>query len=379
MKTQILIMLIIGITCAADANANKVKHLNIGNPHGFDRAPELVVYSTTGEKWTAVDPTASTTIEVNLHAECQWEGRGNKAYRGRLTAAGFVLVGQQQPSNFMIPHSRTASGLFRWDGGSEHSIDPVKVCNDELDRRVSNAPGKTRYHFLAEGFKVEYPAALRVDYRLSCKPIGLGFEEASTKTLKANAVVDCTASPQAQAKIPSSRPARASAPPPSRAAPLLRSASFEAQPEVHTAECPATIEFNGAMTANRAGSVRYQYVKHDGTKSPAFTLDFDKAGTKATRPWRTVVSQPAAAAAGTTLSAGGDSSSHDFQGWYRLDVLSPAPAGQIVAPYRVMCGADNEVEPAAIRATPAQPQPEAQRPERAPARRAAPTERLPNR
>jgi hypothetical protein len=154
-----------------------------------------------------VDPTETTTIELNLHAECQWEGRGNKAYRGRLSAPGFVLVGQHRPVNFMIPHSRTASGLFRWDGGSEHSIDPVKVCNDELDRRVANAPGKTRYHFLAEGFKVEYPAALRVDYRLTCKPIGLGFEDASTKTAKANAVVECAASPQAQAKIPSSRPA----------------------------------------------------------------------------------------------------------------------------------------------------------------------------
>jgi hypothetical protein len=55
------------------------------------------------------------------------------------------------------------------------------------------------------------------------------------------------------------------------------------------------------------------------------------------------------------LSAGGDASSHDIQGWYRLDVLSPPPAGQIVAHYRVMCGADDEVEPAVIRAIPAQP------------------------
>ena len=376
MKLQVLVLLVIGITCASEASANKVKHFNIGNPYGFDRAPELAVYSTTGERWTNVDPTATTTIELNLHAECQWEGRGNKAYRGHMLAPGFVLVGQKQPANFMIPHSSTASGLFRWDGGSDHSVDPVKVCNDELARRVANAPGKTKYHFLAEGFRVEYPAALRVDYRLTCKPTGLGFEDASTKTVRANAVVDCAASPQAQAKLPSSRPARARVPPPPRAAPLLKAASFEAQPEVHTAECPATIQFDGSLTANRAGTVRYQYVKQDGTKSPEFTLEFDAAGTKATRPWRTVVSQPAA---GTTLSAGGDSSHADIQGWYRLDVLSPQPAGQITAHYRVMCGADDEeVAPAAIRAIPAQRQPEVQRLDRAPALRAIPAERTSN-
>lgn len=374
MRIMVVLALLIGLACAPEAMANKIKRFSVGNPQGFDRAPELLVYSSTGERWTAVDPTVSTTIELNLQAECQWEGRGNKAYRGKLSAPGMVLVGQERPLNFMIPHADIASGLFRWDGGSEHSVDPVKVCNDELDKRVANTPGKTRYHFLAEGFQVEYPAALRVDYRLSCKPTGLGFEEARTRSVKVNTVVQCAASAQAQTKLPGNRPSRARPPPPERAAPLVRSAVFEAEPEVHTADCPVTIQFNGSITTRRAGRVRYQYVKQDGTRSPVYALTFNQAGTLATRPWQTVVSVPSG---GTTLSAGGAPAPADIQGWYRLDVLSPAPAGQVAAHYRVMCGADKDDGPAAIRALPAQRQPEVRQVTPAPARRATPVERTP--
>ena len=98
------------------------------------------------------------------------------------------------------------------------------------------------------------------------------------------------------------------------------------------------------MTANRAGTVTYQYVKHDGTKSPEFKLEFDKAGMKPTRAWQTTVAQSDTS---KTLSTG-NASPGEVQGWYRLDVLSPAPKGQIVAAYRVVCGAGDDEEPADV-------------------------------
>ena len=310
-------------------------------------------------------------MRSDLNAECKWEGKGNKAYRGEIYAPGLVLVGQKEPANFLIPHADEASGVFRWDGGEGQQFDPVKACNDELDKRVAGDPKKTRYHFLAEGFRVNYPAALQVGYRLTCKPTGAGFTDTDSKTVLVNTMVKCGASAQAEAKIPADKPKPKRAEvKPARQQPLLKAASFEAEPEVHTGDCPAPIRFNGTLTANRAGTVTYQYVKHDGTKSPEFKLTFDGPGTKPTRAWQTTVSKPAP---GKTLSAGGGNAD-DIQGWYRLDVLSPPPKGQLVAHYRVMCGAGDEPEedsPVTLRAVPAERQP----PEAKPARQMAPAER----
>ncbi len=376
MKAHALLLLLFGLLWVSSAAANKVQTLSVANPHGFDQAPELVVYSTTGERWTTTDTNTTATLAVNLHAKCQWEGRGNKAYKGNISAPGLVLVGQRQPANFMIPHAAHASGLFRWNGGGSQTIDPVKVCNDELAKRVANEPGKTKYHFLAEGFRVNAPAALRVNYQLTCNPIGLGFADIRTRSAMVNTVVDCTASPLAAAKVPSDKPRPARAAPPPRAAPLLQAASFEAEPEVHTGDCPATIRFNGTMTANRAGRVTYEYVKHDGSRSPRYTMNFTEAGTRPTRAWQTEVAKPAPS---MTLSAANTGASNDIQGWYRLDVISPAPTGQIVAHYRVMCGADAEDSPADLQVQPAErqpaaPQPEVRRLEQRPARAGRPPE-----
>lgn len=351
------LLVLAAVAFSPAASANKIKQFSIGNLQGFDRAPELEVYSTSGERWTTVDATDTSKVEISLNAECQYEGKGNKAYRGNLLVPGLALVGQKEPANFLIPHSSTASGVFRWDGGQGQDFDPVKACNDELDKRAANDPKKSKYHFLAEGFRVNYPAALRVSYTLTCKPTGAGFTDTDTKSVMVNAKVKCGASPLAEAKIPSDKPKPARAKvQPARQSPLLKAATFEADPEVHTGECPTSIRFNGTMTANRAGTVTYQYVKHDGTKSPTFKLEFDQAGTKPTRLWQTTVSKPDA---GTTLSAGG-AASGDIQGWYRLEVLSPAPKGQIVANYRVMCGAGDEEEPAQIKlqAVPAERKPQ---------------------
>ncbi len=326
-------VLLVGVSVSA--TANKVDKLKITTPSGFNGAPEIEVYSTNGERWTDVDRTDMSKFRVGLNAECKYEGRGNKAYRGKLIVPGFASAGSEEPANFLIPHSKEASGVFRWDGGSGQNLDPVKACNDELKKRQAQNPNKSKYHILAEGFRVNYPAAFAVQYRLTCKPTGAGFTDSASRNVTVNARIKCGASALAESKIPSEKP---KSKPPKRAkvVPLIKRASFEADPEVHVGSCPVGIAFNGSITATRAGTVKYQYMRKDGKKSPKFSLVFNKAGTQKTRAWHTTVSRPDAS---KTLSSGSGSSG-DIQGWYRMDILSPAPKGRFVAHYRVDCDGD---------------------------------------
>ncbi len=153
---------VLGITrllAATPAFANKVKKLSVGAPAGYDSAPVVVVYSSSGEKWDRVDKTAATKATVKLNAECRYEGKGNKAYKGSLSLDGFTGVGDTDPDSFLIPHAKTARRGFRYSGGA--SLNPMKVCGNELEKRLSQDASLTKYHLLAKGFSVKYPAAFR--------------------------------------------------------------------------------------------------------------------------------------------------------------------------------------------------------------------------
>ena len=88
---------------ASASQANKVKKMDIDAPDGYSKAPLIKVYSTDGEKWDRIDKTASTMIEVKLNAECKYEGKGNKAYRGSMTVPGYTAQGDDPaPANFLM-------------------------------------------------------------------------------------------------------------------------------------------------------------------------------------------------------------------------------------------------------------------------------------
>lgn len=328
--TRVLFVFIVILLLSPVVQANKVKKLNLWADNGFSNAATVSVYSTKGEKWDKVDKTVSTKFRIGLNAECKYEGKGNKAYRGKLSVSGFSLLGSHEPANFLIPHTKEASGTFRYESGEGQPTSPIKVCSDELAKRLSADADLTKYHILSKGFSVKYPAAFTVNFSLTCKPTGWGFTDYKNKSVLVNARIQCAGSDLAKEKIPKPipKPKRA------KLVTLVKSVSFAADPSEYTGSCPTGISFNGTITANRSGTVKYRYISHDGKKSPELTLEFNGAGSKATRKWHRTLSKPEP---GKTLSAGGQPSKWDHQGWYRIDVLSPKGQPSVKATYKVDC------------------------------------------
>lgn len=89
------------LALAGNSQANKVKKMDIDAPDGFSQAPRVKVYSSKGEKWDRIDKTASTMIQVRLNAECKYEGKGNKAYRGSMTVPGYTAQGDPDRQTFL--------------------------------------------------------------------------------------------------------------------------------------------------------------------------------------------------------------------------------------------------------------------------------------
>ena len=321
-----------------DSHANKVKTLSIDTLLGMQGAPTILVYSSSGEKWDKVDKSEATDISVHLNAKCKYEGKGNKAYKGSFGVYGFTAVGDTEPADFLIPHASEAKGKFRYSGHDE--FNPLQVCANELEKRLSEQADKTKYHVLAQGFKVDYPAAVTASYGLTCKPTGAGFTDYQSTKIKINASVKCQASAKAESKIPKPKPE------PKRASfiPMVKDVKFHAVPAKHAGKCPVAIEFKGKITATRAGEVKYRIVSHDGRESPTFTLKFDKAGTQATGKWMHTANK-AKVDPGKTLSAGGATKPEwDFKGWQRLEILSPEPTAAVTAEYQGKCAASAAVK-----------------------------------
>lgn len=317
---------------AAEGAANEVKKLEIDAHQGMEGAPRIVVYSTDGESWNKVDTSESTRVSFRLNAHCKYEGKGNKAYQGSMSVHGFTAVGDTDPADFLIPHADSASGNFRYNDGNQE-INPRKICADELQKRLSEHPDRTRYHILAEGLSVDYPAAVTAGYQLICNPTGLGFADIKSKSIKINARIKCQKSALAEAKIPKPVPKAV----PAKLVPLVKAVSFVADPADWNGACPVSVAFRGKITATRSGTVKYRYVDQDGNSSPEFSLAFEKAGTRATRKWFTTANKPKKDPGATLSSGGGATAKWDFTGWQRIEILAPAPGGSVTAKYRGKC------------------------------------------
>ena len=328
---QLAIVTFILIGLVGPAMANKPKRFSVKSLSGYKDAPEILVYSTNGEKYTNVDKTKITNVEVGINIKCKYEGKGNKAYDGSLKLPGYQAVSSNQPADIYLPFNKTASRQFRFDSGKGQPLSPVKVCNDELNKRLSRNAKKSKYEILAKGFTVNYPAALKVEYTLKCNATGLGRSSFDTKRPMINAKYRCQASDIAKNKIPKPKPKLKTA----KLVPLVSKVTFKANPAVKVGECPTKINFHGTITASRKGKVSYRYIKHTGKKSPLYTLNFNKPGTKKTARWGLTASKPKVNQ--QLKSAGGRSSPYEVQGHYRLVIESPKSKIEAKADYKIDC------------------------------------------
>ena len=313
--------------------ANKVKRLKVTAPAGFEAAPIIKVKSLDGEKWSVIDKTYLSNVSVGLSAKCKYAKRGNTNYKSKFTVLGFEAVGKTEPSNIYIPQSKKASGKFQYLDNGEQSVDLVKVCNDTLADKVANkknqkvAPEFRKYVFLSEGFKVNYPNAMSAKYTLYCNPKSGGRGDIESRSTKVNAVIDCQASALAEEKLPVEIKK-------TNFLPLIKNVKFVAKPRLIPNQCKASIDFDGTITSNRKGEVKYQYVSNDGDKSPVFTLNFTKAQSLATNNWHDTVARPDST---NSIAMSGSSNAADISGWWKLNLISPKSNETATAKYAVRC------------------------------------------
>jgi len=90
---------------------------------------------------------------------------------------------------------------------------------------------------------------------------------------------------------------------------LVTAGGLKAENASVSGKCPARIKFDGYITTNGAGTVKYTFGRSDGATAPVYTLDFTEAGTKS------VMTDWMLGGAGLTA----------YEGWQTLKILSPNP------------------------------------------------------
>ncbi len=95
------------------------------------------------------------------------------------------------------------------------------------------------------------------------------------------------------------------------------SVTLKANPSKYHGDCPSTITFDGAITADRACEVKYTFPRSDGATGPTFTLKFDAAGTQKVM---------------TTWQLGAD-----YKGWQTLKVTAPVTVESKMAEFDLKC------------------------------------------
>jgi hypothetical protein len=111
----------------------------------------------------------------------------------------------------------------------------------------------------------------------------------------------------------------------------VASATLEVFPEQYQGPCPATIRFEGNITVNGPGTVRYTFLRSDGATSPVYTLEFKREGTqRVSTTWRL-----------------GGASRPQFSEWVSLKVISPNEKESARAGFKGDCsGAPRQKSPA---------------------------------
>jgi hypothetical protein len=98
--------------------------------------------------------------------------------------------------------------------------------------------------------------------------------------------------------------------------------SLTATPATYEGPCPATVNFEGRVTVNGKGAVRYTWLRDDGATAPVHTLTFAAAGSKSVSMRRTVGSYERRPSA---------------SGWEAIKILEPNLTESNRASFTVTC------------------------------------------
>ena len=291
--------------------ANDIVKLNISSIENEDEAPVIRVLSDQGERWNRIDPAYQSLVKVGLEAECETSGRDNSRYEGELSVPGFLPSGNTRPLNPQIPDSLTASRLFTWGDGNGQGIDPVDACNSVMQEQVDSAQTPTKYHVLAGGLTLTARDALTVNYTLTCNRAAFDKTMTQTRTENITAKIVCAGSDDASRRV---------GPLVAQAGSLLRvdEVRIEQSPSSYFGDCPMDITVNATIAASAPGIVRYSVVADDGWESPTYEMRFERAGVARTVELNRNIQL-------------------DSDGWMQINVLSPAPAQAVRAPFSVNC------------------------------------------
>ena len=229
----------------------------------------------------------------------------SKSKTGKLGRG--VVVGDQ--FQLSVPHSALSG------------FDPVKACNDGL-RTLAAERSESRESLIRRGFSLRYEDVFVAKATASCSGgvVRGHFESDSTRV---DAWVDCR--PNAKAKEP--KPDRA----PKRAvisaaaiAPLVTDAELRTDQVSRAMVCPARLTFEGSITTSRPGTVRYRIVGDNKFRTPVYTLNFERAGTKSVRTQVVNVKAPERPPASQTLAANdAPPPPRTVRGWRRLEIVEP--------------------------------------------------------
>lgn len=317
--------------------ANDVKKLEVWGESGFNYAPIITVYSTDGVHYNRVDATKVIRASVKAVMQCKFGSlKPDKVYEAKLQIGGdgFVSIGKQDPADGYTLHAIGKNGgnvsrQITFQGNSKDAGKWAGACNAEVDKWLSEHPGKTRSHIMATGFTVDRPAALNGYLTFYCHPLVKGgFEGMDYKSTPINARVACKASAIAKQKLAEWKKEQEEAkkPPLKKVAfvkPVARKVKLVAYPKEHFGACPVKIRFRGGISPRKLGSVKYRFVNNKGVASGWYSMVFKNMnliamrGAKSTIEWNTVVTRP-----DTKNSLSIDSKTKPFEkyGHYTLEV-----------------------------------------------------------
>ena len=163
---------------------------------------------------------------------------------------------------------------------------PAKACMNELDKRAATG-NKSKDAWMKSGFVVRYDNAYEGIVTGTCSS-KLGFEVFKSKKASMPVWIMCQPIKGGQTAKKNTSTKKAGGKKTEKKAKVQKlKLALNVSPKV-SEKCPASIKFNGKITASKAGIVKYRIIAKDGAeswKTPTKVVKFGKAGTRKISQW----------------------------------------------------------------------------------------------